>query len=115
MHYSEKGKKTYGIGCEFDDCGWDVCCDVHHVNYQEIEVLENAYQDAMHLKLFEKMDHLTHLAFEKGFGTFDLRGNLKKDDRVQNLMVVCPNHHRYIHHYDLGLLALKHVKKRIRE
>lgn len=112
MSYSEKAKKSYGKVCEFDGCGWSLSCDVHHINYQEIEALESRYQDAMHMKWFEKMDELTEIAKEKGFSHFDLRGNLKKDDRLNNLTVVCPNHHRYIHHYDMGISVLSHIPNR---
>lgn len=99
MHYSEVATRTYGKRCEWIGCGWDEAgCDVHHLDYQEHNTLETS------LRRGEEQ--------ETGkYGIF-IDGQLPKNDSSDNLSVLCPNHHRFVHHADLGLTVLDYIPPR---
>lgn len=83
--YETIGRKCYGTACEFDGCGWSAApCDVHHINYQE----HNRHEVAA-------------------------REQMEKDGSSSNLAVLCPNHHRIVHHIDMGLALLQHILARV--
>lgn len=114
MSYSETARHTYGNKCEWIGCGWNAdTCDVHHINYQEQQTLEDALRLAYRtanmsmIALYEKRRE------EMGFKSYNIRtGQLPKDDDSKNLAVLCPNHHRYLHGKDLGMEVLKYIPAR---
>lgn len=100
MTYSEIAARVYGTKCEWAGCGWDEAgCDVHHIDYQEHQNIENALRAGVSITYPEK------------FGVL-IDGQLPKNDSSDNLTVLCPNHHRYVHHTDLGLEVLKYIPDR---
>jgi hypothetical protein len=57
----------------------------------------------------------SQVAWSKGFRGFNIKTmQLGKDDRLSNLAVLCPNHHRYVHDKDMGLLLLSLIPERER-
>lgn len=91
MTYIEKGHAAYGDKCEWVGCGWDASeCDVHHINYQEHQAEEDAARERTGAEHYQ----------------------LPKDNRTVNLSILCPNHHRYTHHKDLGMTILNYIPER---
>lgn len=113
--YSKAGREAYGEACEFIGCGWDAAiCDVHHINYQEQQMVENGIREALQSGSKNMLEFYENRRKELGFGPFNKNTNqLPKDDGVKNLSVLCPNHHRYVHTVDMGMDILKYIPKRI--
>ncbi len=113
--YSEIATKTYGISCEFNNCGWDeATCDVHHINYQEQHEVEKLLRYLVKVSDMEGYKSALMKAREKGFSAFNtITLQLDKDNRSINLCVLCPNHHRYVHHKDLGMEILNYLPPRL--
>jgi hypothetical protein len=114
MEYSDLGRKTYGEKCEFDSCGWDTAaCDVHHIGYQEQQDFEKRIRAAYKAKDTNTFTTLKSKARSAGYLDYDaFAGQLEKDNRSHNLSVLCPNHHRYVHHVDMGMEILNHIPTR---
>jgi hypothetical protein len=115
VNYSKIAKEAYGESCEWIGCGWNESdCDVHHINYQLQWDLEKKIRTAHRSADIERARELADIANSKGFGKFDIKTmQLGKDDRLLNLAVLCPNHHRYVHDEDLGFDIFKYIPKRI--
>jgi hypothetical protein len=114
MSYVDVAKKTYGASCEFIGCGWNAAsCDVHHINYQEQQTTEKALRQFLIHNKMEPFAQLLAHAVDRGFLAFDMKTRqLAKDDRSQNLAVLCPNHHRYLHTVDMGMKILEYIPPR---
>lgn len=114
IKYSVLGMQTYGMKCEFDGCGWeDATCDVHHINYQEQQEIEKRIRKTVREDSVELTNQLILEANQKGFLFFDYeKMELSKDHRSTNLAVLCPNHHRYVHHIDMGMAILEKIPPR---
>ena len=114
IKYAELGNKIYGSKCEFEGCGWEEAkCDVHHINYQEQQDIEKRIREAVRENDVELTNRLILEASKKGFMSFDYKTmELEKDHRSVNLAVLCPNHHRYVHHLDMGMDILKKISQR---
>lgn len=112
--YRDIGILVYGDKCEFDGCGWNAApCDVHHINYQEQQKFEKELKKHLMYNSTDRFAQVLAEAVSKGFLSYDTKtGQLSKDDRSINLAVLCPNHHRYVHHVDLGMDILKHIPPR---
>jgi hypothetical protein len=117
MSYAEKAKETYGTACEWIGCGWNQgTCDTHHIDYQEHQEIEDALRFFLRKNNIESFLAFEKEAVEKGYGRFDKEDNqLSKNDAKENLAVLCPNHHRYVHTNDLGMKLLWYIPKRIEE
>jgi hypothetical protein len=114
--YSQDGKAAYGHKCEFIGCGWDAAtCDVHHINYREHQMVEDGLREAYKTGSANMIEFYENRRLEHGFREYNRNTRqLPKDDRVQNLSVLCPNHHRYLHDIDMGMDILQYIPKRIR-
>ena len=82
--YVKTARAAYGDACEYraspggPPCGWAAApCDVHHIAYNEHETRER-----------------------------QAGAQLPKDNSSANLCVLCPNHHRQVHHDDIGCAIL---------
>ena len=117
MNYSDYGRSVYGNACEFDECNWnDATCDVHHINYQEQQAIEEKIREYKKDNKLEEKEKLIVVAKKRGFLDYDEKTNqLSKDDRASNLCVLCPNHHRYVHYVDMGKDVLTRIKERRRD
>lgn len=117
MGYSENAKAAYGVTCEWIGCGWNMgWCDVHHLNYQEHQALEDQMRACVKKNDMNTLDALQARALTQGYGYFNFKERqLPKKDGIENLSVLCPNHHRYIHTIDLGLKALIYLPERKEE
>jgi hypothetical protein len=114
LEYVDKAKKAYGSKCEFENCGWeDAQCDVHHINYKEQQDYEKTIRKAIKEDDVELTNKTIMQANKRGFLFFNYQTmQLTKDDRINNLAVLCPNHHRYVHSLDLGMDILNRIPKR---
>ena len=112
--YAQTGLETYGKKCEFDGCGWEeATCDVHHINYQEQQDIEKKIRKAVRGNNVELANQLILEANKKGFLFFNYdKMELEKDHRSINLAILCPNHHRYVHHVDMGMSILEKIPPR---
>ncbi len=112
--YAILGMQTYGSQCEFGGCGWkEATCDVHHINYQEQQDIEKRIRSSVKESNVELTNQLILEANQKGFLFFDYESmDLEKDHRSINLAILCPNHHRYVHHIDMGMDILKKIPPR---
>lgn len=117
MSYRTRAFAAYGTACEWIGCGWNQgTCDVHHINYQEHERYETAIRDAFRVGKTYIAEQLIQEAKTLGFLKYDRKlHQLSKDDRLQNLAVLCPNHHRFVHTKDLGLEILHYIPERKHE
>ena len=106
--------RTYGHKCEWIGCGWDAAmCDVHHIDYHAYWHYQERARKAIINGNMEKLATTFAEARDKGFLSFNSHArSLSKDDRIENLAVLCPNHHRYVHTHDMGLELLKVIPPR---
>jgi len=106
MGYADIAKKVYGRKCEI--CGWGKASpDVHHIDYQEHTDFEKGIRIAQKYNQTEVYDQLCKLALERGYGHYNpTTRNLPKNDRPENLSVLCPNCHREVHFFDYGMKLL---------
>lgn len=112
--YHDKATTMYGNMCEWIGCGWHVgWCDVHHIGYKEQQAMEKLIREA-----YDKQDIPMYMALcsdakKRGWGSYNVKDrNLQKDDKLYNLAVLCPNHHRYVHTVDLGINLLQFIPPR---
>lgn len=90
MTYVQVGHKAYGENCEWIGCGWKSAnTDVHHIYYQEHQVLEDEARKT-------KGEHY----------------QLPKSILSKELSVLCPNHHRFVHFKDMGKDILQYIPPR---
>jgi hypothetical protein len=112
MSYSTVAKKVYGNKCEL--CGWGKATpDVHHIDYQEHWSFEKDLRKFHDNKEMDKFNELQKMALMSGYSMYntDTR-QLPKNDNPINLSVLCPNCHREVHHFDLGIKLLKSLPPR---
>jgi hypothetical protein len=107
-HYRENALKTYGESCEI--CGHRTSLEVHHINYQEQQQMEQMLRFAYKYKDPQYKEMLSE-AKSKGFVEFN-NNQLAKDDSTTNLSVLCGNCHSLIHTIDVGMKLLKAIKPR---
>lgn len=104
--YRRLGLETYGDKCEI--CGFSIV-EVHHIDYQEHQEVED------YIRYLSKNNHdvskLVEEAKELGYLNWDGH-QLSKDDRSENLAVLCPNCHRFIHRLNVGKKILRVLDKR---
>jgi len=112
--YREIAIEAYGENCEFQGCDWkESNCDVHHINYRDQQAMEKEIRKSKKAMDTARYHILLEYAKFRGFNCFDEKtGQLEKDDSVNNLAVLCPNHHRYVHDKDLGSEILKYIPER---
>jgi hypothetical protein len=110
MAYADVAKKVYGERCEM--CGWRKATnDVHHIDYQEHQEMENRIRKADKAGNVELVKQLQTEALAQGWG-FYKNGQLPKNDNPENLSVICPNDHREVHFYDVGKKILEALPPR---
>jgi hypothetical protein len=109
-HYRESALKTYGEACEI--CGHRTSLEVHHIDYQEHQVMENNLRTADKMKS-TLIETLLKSAKDKGYDGFK-DGQLSKNDDTENTSVLCGNCHSFLHLVDYGKLLLKAIKPRIK-
>jgi hypothetical protein len=114
MGYAEKAKAMYGDKCEWFGCGWDQgTCDVHHMNYGNHQDMENHLRAYFIMNDMKSFDLMQVVATSMGCGLFNFKTRqLPKDDRTQNTVVLCPNHHRFVHTIDLKMNIVSYIPKR---
>jgi hypothetical protein len=111
-HYHDSAINKYGKRCEI--CGFAVGLEVHHLNYQEHQDIEDQIRKAERSKDHEEMIALLNKAKAMGFVEYDSKtGQLAKDDSTRNLSVLCANHHNFVHITDMGLKILKALPPRV--
>lgn len=110
-NYHDDALAAYGTVCEWVGCGWNVAeCDVHHISYQEQQEIEKTIRNAIKIGDMNLFAQLLVKANDMGYLHYDKKTNqLEKDNRVSNLTVLCPNHHRYTHEQDLGKAILSYI------
>lgn len=117
MGYAEQGKEAYGTSCEWIGCGWNQgTCDVHHISYQEHQEIENHLRAYYMMNDEESFQEMQEVAYSWGYGAFNKKTRqLPKDDRIENLSVLCPNHHRFVHTQDMGMNIASYIPRRKKE
>jgi hypothetical protein len=98
--YRQLGIETYGARCEI--CHFGIV-EVHHINYQEHQEMENRLRAAV--KKGKDISQLLLEAYKQGFREWDGH-QLSKDNRSTALSVLCPNCHTLIHRMDIGMKLL---------
>jgi hypothetical protein len=114
-HYRESALKTYGEACEI--CGHRTSLEVHHIDYQEHQEMEEQLR-----RLNKDMNkdgkvylNLLNRAKESGWDIFNPKlGQLSKNDDTVNTSVLCGNCHSFLHLVDYGKLLLKAINPRIK-
>jgi hypothetical protein len=114
-NYHDHALETYGETCEI--CGYRVNLEVHHINYQEHQEIENRIRTAYnHRTVGDNQSIFLSLldgAKKLGWDIFDAKTfQLSKDDSTNNLAVLCGNCHSLVHKVDMGKLLLKALKTR---
>lgn len=102
-NYRNLGLFTYGNSCEI--CG-NHMVEVHHIDYQEHQLLENKLRYAVKKDL-----DITNLLEEAEGLEWDGR-QLSKNNKSTNLAVLCGNCHNLIHKMDVGMKLIKALPKR---
>ena len=111
-HYRESALKTYGEACE--TCGHRTSLEVHHIDYQEHQAMENELRRAL-LTSATSFNSLIIDAKMRGYDSFNIKlGQLTKNDDTGNTSVLCGNCHSFLHLVDYGKLLLKAIKPRIK-
>ena len=108
-HYHDSAIETYGDSCEI--CGHRMCLEVHHLDYQEHQEIEDRIRIADTDKKKKGLPELLKEAKEKNYLEYH-SNQLSKNDSVKNLSVLCGNCHKFIHKIDCGQLLLKALKDR---
>jgi hypothetical protein len=109
--YRQSALAIYGESCEI--CGHRTSLEVHHINYQEHQELEDT------LRYQQKNNLLTEFAktlFEAKAMNFDewnpKTNQLSKDDATKNLSVLCGNCHGLVHIINMGMKMTRAIKPR---
>jgi hypothetical protein len=112
-NYRKSALRTYGEACEI--CGHRTSLEVHHIDYQEHQEMENELRKA---RLFsDTFTYPTALqkAKDMGYDSFDIKlGQLSKNDSTENTSVLCGNCHSFLHLVDYGKKLLNAIKPRIK-
>jgi hypothetical protein len=109
-NYRKSALRTYGEACEI--CGHRTSLEVHHIDYQEHQEIEDE------LKRLYKTDgmefsKLMEQAKTQGYDEFK-DGQLHKNDDTANTSVLCGNCHSFLHLVDYGKKLLNAIKPRIK-
>jgi len=112
MRYTTVARKLYGEKCEL--CGWGkATADVHHIDYQEHWSFERDLRKLHDEGKMDEFHELQKMALMSGYGMYNtVTRQLPKNDNPINLAVLCPNCHREVHHFDLGIRILKSLPPR---
>ena len=112
MGYRKLARNLYGTNCEL--CGWGkATCDVHHIDYQEHWSFEKDLRKFDDEGRTEEFNELQKMALLSGYSMYNTNTRqLPKNDGPVNLAVLCPNCHRELHHFDLGIRVLKSLPPR---
>lgn len=108
-NYRENALKTYGESCEI--CGHRTSLEVHHINYQDQQQMEDLLRRAKKYYVEADFQKLLAEANSMGFVEFE-KNQLAKDDSTKNLSVLCGNCHSLVHTMDVGNRLLKAIKPR---
>lgn len=107
--YRKSALLMYGESCEI--CGHRTSLEVHHLNYQEQQEIEDT------LRYQQKYNHpeITETLKEaKAMGFVEWKNNqLSKDDSTKNLSVLCGNCHGLVHTVNMGMKLIRALKTRI--
>lgn len=112
--YRKAALRTYGESCEL--CGHRTSLEVHHIDYQEHQKMENELRTMVKLNA-DNRDYLNQLeeAKKQGYDYFDKKiSQLSKNDDTVNTSVLCGNCHSLCHLIDYGKNILKALKPRIK-
>jgi hypothetical protein len=114
MSYSRDGKNAYGELCEWIGCGWNqATCDTHHIDYEVHQEIENNIRAYYMMEDDEHFEYMLDLARRLGYGEYNQKTRqLPKNDSISNLAILCPNHHRYVHHHNLSMDLLEYIPRR---
>ncbi|MEH7116117.1 hypothetical protein V7128_01660 [Neobacillus vireti] len=109
-YYRKAALEKYGEACEI--CGHRTSLEVHHIDYQEHQAIEDE------LKKLQKLGTLTNdrlqFAKDNGYDLYDVATRqLSKNDDTKNTSVLCGNCHSLVHTMDVGKKLLKAIKERI--
>jgi hypothetical protein len=103
--YRDAALEQYGESCEI--CGHLTSLEVHHIDYQEHQVMENK------LRASKKGDPIFLAAEGLGYDEYNFNTKqLSKNDDTKNLSVLCGNCHSLCHLIDYGKNILNAIKPR---
>jgi ribosomal protein L44E len=111
--YRKAALTKYGEQCEL--CGHRTSLEVHHIDYQEHQAMEDNLRNMNRDMNKDGKVYLNLLNQAKysGYDMFDTKTNqLTKNDDTRNTSVLCGNCHSLIHLMDVGKLLLKALKPR---
>jgi hypothetical protein len=114
-NYRKSALRTYGEACEI--CGHRSSLEVHHIDYQEHQLMENTIRNMnMDMNKDGKVYlNLLNQAKEYGWDEFNPKlGQLTKNDSTENTSVLCGNCHSFLHLVDYGKKLLNAIKPRIK-
>jgi hypothetical protein len=107
-NYRKSALRTYGEACEI--CGHRTSLEIHHIDYQEHQKMEDTIRsyegDALQAEMILK-------AKDRGYDEYK-NGQLSKNDDTGNASVLCGNCHSFLHLVDYGKLLLNAIKPRIK-
>lgn len=105
--YREAAIEEYGHQCEI--CGYTAIVEVHHIDYQEHQEIENKIRKSK----YSELPQLLVQAKNMGYDEWDSRARqLSKNDSTINTSVLCGNCHGYVHLIDMGKALLKALSTR---
>jgi hypothetical protein len=108
-NYRKSALKTYGESCEL--CGHRTSLEVHHIDYQEHQAMEDELRKAK--RADGNLTALVLKAKEQGYDEYyHTIGQLSKNDSTLNTSVLCGNCHSLCHLVDYGKKLLKALKAR---
>jgi hypothetical protein len=110
-NYRKSALRTYGEACEI--CGHRTSLEVHHIDYQEHQAMENKLRDGIKAKDVELYRTLVQEAITMGYDQW-VDGQLSKNDDTGNTSVLCGNCHSFLHLVDYGKKLLNAIKPRIK-
>lgn len=109
-NYRKSAIAVYGEACEI--CGHRTSLEVHHIDYQEHQEIENKIRKASRDN-HPSFKSLVSQAKAMGYDEFEF-GQLSKNDDTENTSVLCGNCHGLMHCMDVGKKVLKALKPRIK-
>ena len=106
-NYHDSAISVYGEACEI--CGRKINLEVHHIDYQEHQAIEDKMRDAKP----EELAALIAQAKTLGYDEWNPKTKqLTKNDSTLNTSVLCRNDHNYVHLLDCGKLLLNALPPR---
>jgi hypothetical protein len=108
-NYRRSALRVYGEACEI--CGHRSSLEVHHIDYNEHQAIEDELRQAAKYKY----DLEPYLKKAKNNGYDEFKNNsLSKNDDTENTSVLCGNCHSLCHLIDYGKNILRALKPRIK-